>query len=76
MSPGLSTSNNWGWVETLKNTFTLVEHGPLYKNKLLRLPVTRMTIHSKTKSEWQHTQEMWALQLKKCEHNSSKIVYK
>jgi hypothetical protein len=28
-SPGLPTFNNWGWVETLKNSFTLVEFGPL-----------------------------------------------
>jgi hypothetical protein len=31
-SPGLSTSNNWGWAETLKTTFTLVELGLLHKN--------------------------------------------
>jgi hypothetical protein len=28
---GLSISNNWGWAETLKNSFTLVELGPLHK---------------------------------------------
>jgi hypothetical protein len=31
-SPGLSTSNNWDWPETLKNSFILVELGPLHKN--------------------------------------------
>jgi hypothetical protein len=30
-SPGLSTSNNWGWAETLKNNFTLIELGLLQK---------------------------------------------
>jgi hypothetical protein len=30
-SPELSTSNNWGWAETLKNNFTLVELGPYIK---------------------------------------------
>jgi hypothetical protein len=31
-SPGLPTSNNWDWAETLKNSFTLIEFGPLHKN--------------------------------------------
>jgi hypothetical protein len=44
-SPGLSTSNNWGWAETLKNSFTLVELGPLHKNELPSLSVTRVTTH-------------------------------
>jgi hypothetical protein len=65
---GHTTSNNWGWVETLKNNFTLVELGPLFKNGLLNLSVIRVTTHSKIKGEWQYTQERWALQLK--------IVYK
>jgi hypothetical protein len=51
-SPGLPTSNNWDWVETLKNSFTLVELVPLHKNGLLSLSVTRMTTHSKQKGEW------------------------
>jgi hypothetical protein len=29
-SPGLSTPNNWGWAEILKNSFTLVELGHLH----------------------------------------------
>jgi hypothetical protein len=29
-SPGLPTFNNWGWAETLKNSFILIELGPLY----------------------------------------------
>jgi hypothetical protein len=44
-SPGLQTSNNWGWAETLKNCFTLVELDPLYKNRLSNLSVTRVTTH-------------------------------
>jgi hypothetical protein len=44
-SPGLPTSNNWGWAKTLKNSFTLVELGPLNKNGLLNLSVTRVTTH-------------------------------
>jgi hypothetical protein len=46
-SPGLSTSNNWGWADTLKNSFTLVELDPLYKNGLPNLSITRVTTHSK-----------------------------
>jgi hypothetical protein len=67
-SPGLPTSNNWGWAETLKNSFILVELGPLHKNGLSSLSITRVITHSEQKGEWQHTQGMWALQLK--------IVYK
>jgi hypothetical protein len=44
-SPGLSTSNNWGWAETLKNSFTLVELGLLHKNGLPSLSVTRVTTY-------------------------------
>jgi hypothetical protein len=44
-SPGLPTSNNWGWAETLKNSFTLVELGLLHKNELPSLSVTRVTTH-------------------------------
>jgi hypothetical protein len=59
----LPTSNNWGWAEILKNSFTLVELGPLHKNGLQRLSVTRVTIHSKRwvtthskqEDEWKHT---------------------
>jgi hypothetical protein len=62
-SPGLSTSNNWGWAETLKNSFTLVELGPLQKwtvkpigNKSDNtLKKGWVTTHSK-RVEWQHTQ--------------------
>jgi hypothetical protein len=71
-SPGLSTSNNWGWTETLKNSFTLVELGPLYKNELPNLSVTRVTTHSKQevsdntlkKNVSTTAQEMWAQYLK------------
>jgi hypothetical protein len=48
-----------------KNSFTLIELGPLHKNGLSSLSVTRVTTHSKTRNEWQHTQKGWALQLKK-----------
>jgi hypothetical protein len=79
-SPELSTSNNWDWADTLENSFTLVELDPLHKNRLSSPSVTRVTTHSKRwvtthskiRSEWQHTQKSWALQLKKGEHNSSK----
>jgi uncharacterized protein YutD len=33
--------------EILKNSFTLVEFGPLHKNELPSLSVTRVTTHSK-----------------------------
>jgi hypothetical protein len=46
-SPELPTSNNWGWAETLKNSFTVVELGLLHKNELSSLSVTRVTTHSK-----------------------------
>jgi hypothetical protein len=46
-SPGLPTSNNWGWAEILKNSFILVELGPLHKNGLSSLSVTRVITHSK-----------------------------
>jgi hypothetical protein len=42
---GLSISNNWGWAETLKNNFTFVEFGPLHKNELPSLSVTRVITH-------------------------------
>jgi hypothetical protein len=44
-SPGLLTSNNWGWAEILKINFTLVELGHLHKNRLSNLSVTRVTTH-------------------------------
>jgi hypothetical protein len=44
-SLGLSISNNWGWAETLKNNFTLVEFGPLHKNELPSLSITRVITH-------------------------------
>jgi hypothetical protein len=46
-SPGFPTSNNWGWAEILKNSFILVELGPLHKNGLSSLSVTRVITHSK-----------------------------
>jgi hypothetical protein len=49
-----------------KNSFTLIELGPLHKNELPSLSITRVTTHSKIRSEWQHT--------KKCEHYSSTRV--
>jgi hypothetical protein len=47
ISPEFSTSNNWGWAETLKNSFTLVELGPLYKNGLSSLSIIKVRTHSK-----------------------------
>jgi hypothetical protein len=44
-SPGLSTFNNWGWADTLKNSFTLVELGLLHKNRLSSISITRVTTH-------------------------------
>jgi hypothetical protein len=44
---GFLTSNNWGWAETLKNNFTLIELDPLHKNEIPSLSVTRVTTHSK-----------------------------
>jgi hypothetical protein len=49
-SLGLSTSNKWGWAKTLKNSFTLVELGPLHKNGLPSLSVIRVTTHSRKMS--------------------------
>jgi hypothetical protein len=66
-SSGLSTFNNWVWAETLKNNFTLVELGRLYKNGLPSLSATTVTIHSK---RWVTTHS------RKCEHYSSRKVYK
>jgi hypothetical protein len=37
--------NNWGWTETLKNSFILVELGPFHKNGLPSLSVIRVTTH-------------------------------
>jgi hypothetical protein len=57
-SPELLTSNNWDWVETLKNSFTLVKLGHLHKNEILSLSVIRMTLHSKI---WvtTHSKQRW-----------------
>jgi hypothetical protein len=83
MSPRLPTSNNWGWTETLKNSFTLVKFDPLHK-KWVAKPISNKSDNTlkkvsdntlKTRSEWQHTQERWTLQLKKSEHNNSKTDY-
>jgi hypothetical protein len=46
-SPGFSTYNNWGWAEIVKNSFTLIELGPLHKYGLLSLSITTVTTHSK-----------------------------
>jgi hypothetical protein len=54
-SSGLPTSNNWGWAEILKTSFTLVELGPLHKNGLPSRNKSDNTL--KIRSEWQHTQE-------------------
>jgi hypothetical protein len=84
-SPGLSTSNNWGWAEALKNSFTLVELGPLHKNGLSSLSVIRVTTHSKRwvtthskiKSEWQHTQEKGKhYNSRKVSTTAQKTIYK
>jgi hypothetical protein len=81
-SPGLSTSNNWGWAETLKNSFTLVELGPLHKNRLASLSVIRVTTHSKrwvtTHSKQEvsdntlKTRSEWQHTQEKSEHYSSR----
>jgi hypothetical protein len=64
---GLLASHNWDWAETLKNSFTLVELGPLHK-KWATKPIGNKSDNTfknvsdntlKTKSEWQYTQEMW-----------------
>jgi hypothetical protein len=74
-SPGLSTSNNWGWAETLKNSFTLVELG-FFIQKWATKPIGNKSNNTlkkmsdntlKIRSEWQHTQE-------KGEHYSSRKV--
>jgi hypothetical protein len=44
-SPGLPTSNNWDWTEIVKISFTLVELGPLHKNGLSSLSITRVITH-------------------------------
>jgi hypothetical protein len=48
---GLPTFNNWGWAETLKNNFTLVELDPLDKNGLPNLSVIRVTTYTQEKCE-------------------------
>jgi hypothetical protein len=62
---GLPTSNNWGWAETLKNSFTLVELDHLHKkwtaksigNKSDNTLKNMSNNTLKTKDEWQHTQK-------------------
>jgi hypothetical protein len=71
-SPGLPTSNNWGWAETLKNNFTLIELGPLHKNGLSNLSVRRVTTHSKRWMTTHSKQEVSDNTLKKGEHYNSK----
>jgi hypothetical protein len=63
-SPGLPTSNNWGWVKILKNSFTLVELSPLHKNVSDNTLKRWVTAHSK--------QEVSDNTLKKGEHYSSR----
>jgi hypothetical protein len=53
-----------------KNSFTLVELGPLHKNGLSSLSVIRMTTHSKC--EWQHTQNVSDNTLKKMSTTTQK----
>jgi hypothetical protein len=66
-SPGPSTSNNWGWADILKIIFTLIELGPLHKNGLPSLSVTRVTTHSK--------QEVSTTTQKGVDHNSSRECF-
>jgi hypothetical protein len=75
-SPGLPTSNNWDWAETLKNSFTLVELGPLHKNGQSSLSITRVTTHSKKWVTTHSKQEVSDNTLKKGERYSSIKVYK
>jgi hypothetical protein len=72
-SPELPTSNNWGWAETLKNSFTLVELDPLHKNGLLGISVITVITHSKIK-RWVTTHSIKVSDdtLEKGEHYSSK----
>jgi hypothetical protein len=71
-SPGLPTSNNWGWAETLKNNFTLIELDPLHKNGLSNLSVRRVTTHLKRWMTTHSKQEVSDNTLKKGEHYNSK----
>jgi hypothetical protein len=83
-SSELPNSNNWGWTETLKNNFTLVELGPLHKNRLPSLSVIRVTTHSKrwvtTHSKQEvsdntlKTRSEWQHTQEKSEHYSSRKV--
>jgi cell division protein FtsL len=54
-SLGLTISNNWGWAETLKNSFTLVELDHLHKKWVVKSINNESDKHTK-KNEWQHTQ--------------------
>jgi hypothetical protein len=49
-SPGLNLQQ-LRLSQNTKNSFTLVELGPLYKNGLPSLSVTRVTTHSKRVSD-------------------------
>jgi hypothetical protein len=75
MSPGPSTSNNWGWADILKRVFSLVELGPLYKNGLPSLSVTRVTTHSKTWVTTRSKQELSTTGQNRVEHNNSRICF-
>jgi hypothetical protein len=44
-SSGLLTSNNCGCAEILKISFTFVELGPLHKNGMPSLSITRVTTY-------------------------------
>jgi hypothetical protein len=57
-SSWLSTSNNWDWTETLKNSSTLVEFGLLHKNELSSLSLIRVTTYSKQKMSDTHSRNM------------------
>jgi hypothetical protein len=74
-SPGPSTSNNWDWADILKRVFTLVELGPLHKNGLSSLSVTRVTTHSKIWVTTHSKQEVSTTTQKRVEHNNSRKYF-
>jgi hypothetical protein len=81
-TPGLSTSNNLGWAETLKKKFYTCRTWSLIQKENAK-PIGNKSDNTlkemsentlKIRSEWQHTQERWTLQVKKGEHYSSRKV--
>jgi hypothetical protein len=72
----LPTSNNWDWAETLKNSFTLVELGPLYKNGMSILSIIRVTTHLKRWVITHSKQEVSDNTLKKKSTTAQEIYYK